>query len=125
MFLVSYPFTDSSDFVIDSCSSASPVTSGLSGMARSLGFHVDFTPPHTPQHNKVERGIGSIDFKARVSSFTAPHLDFNTHYLDASLVATYLHNRVVGSKGKTPFEMVKGSQPMTPHGMPFGCSGAN
>ena len=93
--------------------------------AKSLEFHVDFTPPYTPQHNKAERSIKSIDFKARVSLIDAPHLDFNTHYLDASFAAAYLHNRVVGSKGKTPFEMVKGSQPMISHVMPFGCSGVN
>ena len=93
--------------------------------AKSLSFHVDFTPPYTPRHNKAGRGIESIDFKARVLLIDAPHLDFNTHYLDVSLAVTYLHNRVVGSQGKKPFEIVKGSQPMISHVMPFGCSGVN
>ena len=93
--------------------------------ARSLGFHVDFTPPYTPQHNKAERGIESIDFKVRVLLIDAPHLDFNTHYLDTSLSATYLHNRIVDPQGKAPFEMVEGSQPMMSHVMLFGCSGVN
>ena len=88
-----------------------------------LHILIDFTPPYTPQHNRAERAIEAIDYKARVSLIDAPHLDFNDHYYDASASATYLHNRLVGSKGKTPYEWLKHQQPMISHIVPFGCKG--
>ena len=88
-----------------------------------LHILLDFVPTCTPQHNRAERAIEAIDYKARVSLVDAPHMDFNEHYYDASSCATYLHNRVVGSRGKTPYEIVKGQQPMLSHIVPFGCKG--
>ena len=84
---------------------------------------LDFTPTYTPQHNRAERAIEAIDYKARVSLVDAPHMDFNSHYFDASSSAVYLHNRIVGSRGKTPYEHVKRQQPMLSHIVPIGCKG--
>ena len=93
------------------------------GECDRLGIRLDFTPPYTPQHNKAERAIEAIDFKARVSLVDAPHMDFNTHYFHASSSAVYLHNRMVGTRGKTPFELMFDLQPMISQIMPFGCRG--
>jgi hypothetical protein len=75
--------------------------------AEELGILLDFTSTYTPQHNRAERAIEAIDYKARVALIDAPHPDFNSHYYDASASAVYLHNRLVGSRGKTPYEHVK------------------
>ena len=86
-----------------------------------LNILIDFTPTYTLQHNRAERAIEAIDYKARVSLIDAPHLDFNEHHYDASASAAYLHNRPVGSRGKTPYEVIKHQQPMISHIVPFGC----
>lgn len=86
-------------------------------------FAYDPLPPYTPARNMAERAIQAIDVKARTMLIDAPHVDFEPHYFDASLCATYLNNRTVGTRGKTPFEFVKGAQPMIKHLVPFGCFG--
>ena len=78
---------------------------------------------HTLAEQQHKRAIEAIDFKTRVSLLDAPHLDLDFCYLDASMAAVYLHNRLVGSNGKTPYEFVKKSQPMITHLMPFGVQG--
>ena len=87
------------------------------------GIRHEFTPPHTPQHNRAERAILSIDTMARTALVDAPYLEFAVYYQDASDYATYVHNRTVGIRGKTPFELTQGKQPMIKHLRPFGCQG--
>lgn len=89
----------------------------------AIGIRHDFTPPYTPQHNRAERAILRIDTMARVSLVDAPHVDYGPHYYEASKCASYVHNRVVGTRGKTPYELVKHQQPMIKHLIPFGCKG--
>ena len=88
-----------------------------------FGIQHEYTPPYTPQHNKAERTILSIDSMARTMLIDAPHLDFNDYYLEASKHAVYVHNRTVGTRGKTPYELLKGQQPLVKHLRPFGCQG--
>lgn len=86
-------------------------------------FAYDPLPPYSQARNKAERAIEAIDFKARTMLIDAPHIDFEPHYFDATQCATYTHNRVVGSRGKTPYELVKNEQPMIKQMIPFGCIG--
>ena len=83
----------------------------------------DPLPPHTQAHNKAERAIQAIDSMARTLLIDAPHVDFESHYFDATMCAAYIHNRSVGVRGKTPYELVKGEQPYIKHLVPFGCIG--
>ena len=78
-------------------------------------FNVDFSPPYTPEDNKAERAIQRISIMARAALVDAPHLDFHTHAFDAVKDSVYKHNRIVGSRGKTPFELVKKHQPPISH----------
>jgi hypothetical protein len=89
----------------------------------AAGLTHDFTPPYTPQHNKAERAILRIDSMARTALVDAPHMDFGPYYFDCSESCTYVHNRIVGSRGKTPYELVKKQQPPIKHLVPFGCLG--
>ena len=91
-------------------------TDGLGCVAQPL-------PPYTPQRNRAERAIQTVDMMARTMLIDAPHLEFSRYYYDASLAAAYTHNRVVGSRGKTPYELLKLEQPFIKHMIPFGCKG--
>lgn len=92
-------------------------------LCEELNLHHDPIAPYTPEHNKAERAIQAIDSRARALLIDAPWLDFYEFYYLASEHSAYLHNRTVGTRGKTPYELVKGQQPPIDHLIPFGCRG--
>ncbi len=104
----------------DGCGSYGPA---FTAACSNLNLIHETLPPYTPQHNLAERSIYSIDAKARTALVDAPHVEFFEYYPKAVHHSAYVHNRTLGSRGCTPYELLKGVQPMISHLVPFGCIG--